>query len=98
MNEKDVDEKSIAKAIEELLERKFVLTNPKEPETLADELERAAKKGGSQGAGAGEAAILASQAQPIVSSDWFKAAYPQSEILKNFYSSYKALKGAQKQA
>ncbi|MCX6798581.1 MAG: hypothetical protein NTW59_00615 [Candidatus Diapherotrites archaeon] len=96
MNEKDVDETAVVAALEELLGRKFVLTNAKEHETLASELALAAGGAKSRVAEAGYPNLLLNQAQTIVNLDWFKAVYSQSDVLKKLYSNYKQLKGAQK--
>lgn len=92
MNEKDIDETTALKSIEEMLERKYVLTNAKEHEKLINELNIAAEKGKS-GLDPGYLSLLLAEAQPIVSNDWFKQVYNQSGKLKEFYSSYKKLKG-----
>ncbi|MBN2067132.1 MAG: hypothetical protein JW744_01550 [Candidatus Diapherotrites archaeon] len=92
MNEKDIDETTALKSIEGMLERKYVLTNAKEHEKLINELNIAAEKGKS-GLDPGYLSLLLAEAQPIVSNDWFKQVYNQSGKLKEFYSSYKKLKG-----
>ena len=92
MNEKGVDETVAVKAIEELLDRKFVVTNSKAHETLANELNIAAGKG-KTGVDSGYLSLLLAEAQVIVSNEWFKPVYPHSDKLKGFYSNYKQLKG-----
>ena len=92
MNEKDVDETTIIKAVEEILDRRYVLTTSKEHEKLADELTIAAGKTKSS-LDPGYLSLLLSEAQSIAGNEWFKATYNQSEKLKEFYANIKKLKG-----
>jgi hypothetical protein len=93
MNEKDIDDPTVVKAVEEILDRKFVLTSSKEHEKLADEITIAAGK--TKGSlDPGYLSLLLSEAQLISGNEWFKATYTQSEKLKEFYTNIKKLKGA----
>jgi len=94
MNEKIVDEKNAVSAIEEMLNRIFVSTASGKKEKLASELNLVL---GSQKQLSQEKPCLKAllgQASDIVSNEWFKAVYPQSDSLGEFYSSYKKLKSA----
>jgi hypothetical protein len=93
MNEKDVDETAIVKAVEEILDRRYVLTTSKEHEKLVDELNLAAGKTKSS-LDPGYLSLLLSEAQSIAGNEWFKATCNQSEKLKEFYTNVKKLKGA----
>lgn len=96
MNEKELDEKNVAKALETLLERKFILTTANEHEKLVDEIALAAGKDGGRAADHAYLGLLLSQTLQITNSDWFKAACPHSERLKSFYADYKQIKSRQK--
>lgn len=90
MNEKTVDEKNAASAIESLLERHLVATEAGKKEKLASVLNIAASKTGE--ADKAYVSMLLAEAAPVATSDWFKNAYSQSDKLKAFYSNYKKLK------
>lgn len=92
MNEKGIEEASALKAIEEMLDRKFVVTSSKEHEKIASELNVAASRSKGE-IDPGYLNILLAEAQAVVGNEWFKAVYPRSEKLKAFYTSYKKLKG-----
>jgi len=96
MNEKDIDEKKVATALEELLERKFALTTANEHEKLVDEIALAAGKDSGRAADQAYASMLLNQTVQITNSEWFKASYLHSEPLKSFYANYKLLKTRQK--
>jgi hypothetical protein len=91
MNEKEVDEKAALQALEELLERQYVLNTAQEHETLLNEMNVLLKKEESS-VDKNYASLLSKEAEKIVSSDWFKQLYSKSEKLSDFYSAYKKLK------
>ncbi len=91
MNEKDVDEKKIAEAIITLLNRFQVTGISEKPLSLREAVEYISSKGASNVKG-GLNVTLAAQAKPIVDLDWFKAAVPVSNELRDFYLSYKNLR------
>ena len=87
LNEKDVEDKLIVSAIEQLLSRKLV-EGADGPVKLQSELKRIVEKGGDP---AYKAALI-KEAQAIVELDWFKQIHSQSKILSEFYDLYKAAK------
>jgi len=87
LNEKDVDDKLVVSAIEQLLSRKLV-EGADGPVKLQSELKRIVEKGGDQA----YKAALVKEAQPIVELDWFKQILSQSKVLSEFYDLYKAAK------
>jgi len=89
LNEKDVLEKDIILALENLLSRKFIANNVM-PTKLSTELQRAAEKG----VDGNYRALLIKDAQSIVDLEWFKLTYQQSPALQDFYNNLKKLKTA----
>jgi len=87
LNEKDVPEKDIVLAIDNLLSRKFI-DGLEGPVKLFSEMKRVVEKG----AEAGYRGALLKEAQFIVDLEWFKLAYQQSTQLTEFYEAYRALK------
>lgn len=87
LNEKDISDKEIIKAIEDLISRKYI-NGPEGPLKLILELERAANESINKN----QVVVLLTASKPIVELDWFKAVYSNSTILKNFYENYKKLK------
>ncbi len=92
MNEKDVDAAAILKAVEGMLDRKYVLTTSKEHEKLINELNIVAGRARGS-ADPGYLNALLAEAQAVIGNDWFKAVCARSERLQGFYSNYKKLKG-----
>jgi len=90
MNEKTVDEKNAATAIESLLERHYVPSESGKMESLSSMLNMTASK--TSEFDKAYVSMLLSEATPVATSDWFKSVYSQSEKLKAFYSNYKKLK------
>ena len=88
LNEKDLGEKEIILALENLLSRKFVDSN-EGPIKLIVEMKRVAEKEVDFGY---KLAIL-KDAQAIVDLDWFKLTYSQSPLLVEFYEYYRSIKG-----
>jgi hypothetical protein len=87
LNDKDVGEKEIAGALENLLSRKFI-DGTEGPIKMVSEMKRVVEKGSEIGYRQG----LIKDAQAIVDLDWFKQTYSQSPQLSEFYELYKALK------
>lgn len=87
LNEKDVAEKEIVLALENLLSRKFVVGNDV-PAKLSTELARAVEKGSDSN----YRALLVKDAQGIVDLEWFKLTYQTSPVLTEFYNNFKKLK------
>jgi len=92
MNEKDVDEKKIAEALESLLSRLRLSGSSSSPLALTNALHEAASDS-TVAAKPGQHAELISLVKPIVESEWFKSSYTRSSNLKGIYSDYKILKG-----
>ena len=87
LNEKDIDNNDIIKALEDLLSRKYI-DGVEGLIKLSTELKRAAEKGVSDS----YKAALLNESQFIVNTDWFREAYAQSKKLSEFYENYKTLK------
>ena len=87
LNEKDVAEKEVVAALENLLGRKFV-EGHEGPAKLITEMTRVAEKG----ADPAYQSMLVKEAQQIVDLDWFKQTYQQASQLSEFYELYKKLK------
>lgn len=92
LNEKDVIEKDVVLALENLLARKFV-EGGEAPAKLVTELERAAEKG----VDSNYRALLVKEAQHLVDLEWFKQTYQLSPQLQGFYNNFKKLKTAPQQ-
>lgn len=89
LNEKDVAEKEVSQALENLLSRKFI-DGTEGPIKLVSEMKRVVEKGSE----VGYRQALIKDAQAIVDLEWFKQTYSQSPQLSEFYELYKALKTA----
>lgn len=87
LNEKDVDEKSIILALEDLISRKFVEKKGGSA-SLTDEIVKALEKGQE----APNKSYLIKEAQSVVESDWFLAVSSQSKKLSDFHKLYRDLK------
>ena len=87
LNEKEVLEKDVVLAVENLLSRKFV-EGIEGPAKLVSEMKRAVEKG----VDPAYKALLVKEAQGIVDLEWFKQCYQQAPTLIEFYDHYKALK------
>jgi hypothetical protein len=87
LNDKDVAEKDIILAIDNLLARKFI-DGVEGPVKLLSEMKRAVEKG----ADINYKLMLVKEAQGIVDLEWFKQTYSQSTQLTEFYELYKSLK------
>jgi hypothetical protein len=89
LNEKNVEDKEVVAALEELISRKFIEGNEGLVK-LSSEMIRVAEKDADQI----YKASLVKEAQGVVELDWFKETYIQSKDLTAFYETYKKLKGA----
>jgi hypothetical protein len=87
LNEKDLDEKQIIKALEDQLSRKFVEGNEGLTK-LTTEIKRAAENELNDN----YSNSLLNEAKNIVETDWFKEVYSGSSSLNEFYQNYKKLK------
>jgi len=93
MNEKTVDEKDALKALEEMIDRQYIITSAREHSGLLSEMTMALKREPSA-IDKGYIAMLSKEAEKITGFEWFKQLHPKSEKLSNFYSVYKKLKSA----
>ncbi|MCX6801471.1 MAG: hypothetical protein NTZ73_04780 [Candidatus Diapherotrites archaeon] len=87
LNEKDVEEKAVISALEELISRRFV-EKKDGPSSLFDEMKRAIEKKPE----AGSKALLVKGASSIAELDWFVSVYSQSKQLSDFYKTFRDLK------
>ena len=88
LNEKNVEEKEVVAALEELISKKFIEGNEGLVK-LTSEMTRATEKE----VDTTYKASLVKEAQGIAELDWFKDTYASSPELTNFYKMYKQLKG-----
>ena len=87
LNEKDISELEITKAIEDLLSRKYI-----EGSEGLVKLESELKKAINNPPDKNYSSILLTETQKIIDSEWFKDVYQQSKNLSMFYSNYKKIK------
>ena len=87
LNEKDIQEKEVILALENLLSRKFI-EGEEGLVKFSSEMKRIVEKG----ANSTYKASFVKEAQSIVDLDWFKQVYQQSPVLLEFYELYKKLK------
>lgn len=87
LNEKDLDEKDIIKALEDQLSRKYV-DGDEGLTKLSSELKRANNEKLSEN----YVKMLVNEAKSIVELEWFKDVHASSSILNEFYINYKNLK------
>jgi len=90
LNEKDLPETDIIKALEDLLSRKFV-ENTEGLSKLVSEMRRATESEVSSD----YKLNLISEAQKIADLEWFNQVYLQAPQLTEFYTLFKKLKGIQ---
>ncbi len=90
LNEKDLSESDVIKALNNLISRKFV-EGVEGLALLQNEMKRALGTPLDQS----YIAKLVSESQKIVDLEWFKQVYPKSAELTEFYENYKKLKGIQ---
>jgi hypothetical protein len=88
LNEKDLGDKEVVLALENLLARKFV-DSSEGPIKLVSEMKRVVEKG----ADANYKALLLKEVQAVVDLEWFKQTYAQSPQLSEFYELYRSIKG-----
>ncbi|MBI2598444.1 MAG: hypothetical protein HYW50_04580 [Candidatus Diapherotrites archaeon] len=93
MDEKDLKDFEVIKALEELLERTYLLNSEREPQPILKHFEEVLLKS-KQNNKIEKAYIDAvlSEGDAIVSTPWFKEIYLKSEKLVNFFNNFKSLK------
>jgi len=89
LNEKELAEKEVAVAVENLLNRKFV-ASVEGKALLLNEMKRVNQVGAENSYKSG----LVKEAQSIVDLDWFKQTYQQAPVLIEFYELFKKLKAS----
>jgi hypothetical protein len=89
LNEKDISENEVVKAIENLLSRKYIKGDGGRVK-LSSEISRCIEKNLKDS----YCKSLLNEAEKLINSSWFKEVYTQSKELYEFYSNYKALKQA----
>lgn len=87
LNEKDISEKDIIKAVEDFISRKYIESNDGLVK-LSSELQRVVEKGANEN----YKKSLFLEAQQIVENNWFKEVYQNSQNLTDFYQNFKSLK------
>jgi hypothetical protein len=87
LNEKDIQDKEVIVALENLLSRKFI-EGKEGPIKLSSEMKRVLEKE----LNSSNKPILIKEAQNIVDLEWFKQVYQQVPSLLDFYEDYKKLK------
>jgi len=91
MDEKDIGFEKIIHALEDLVDRTFVLTTGHEHEKLISEIEALVRKG-REGIDLGYKDLLLAESSKITELDWFKESAKKSEKLNNFYELIQQLK------
>jgi hypothetical protein len=87
LNEKDVEDKLIVSALEDMVSRKYI-GGTEGLVKVSAEMKRAIEKGADQS----YINSLLVEAKTIVDQDWFREVYSQSKELAEFYENYKKLK------
>lgn len=90
MDEKDLSDAEVTKALEVLLDRSYVLTTSNEHEKIDAEIKVALS---SSTVDVAYRQLLLKEAERIVSGPWFKEAHKNSSRLTDFCSDYLSLKG-----
>lgn len=95
LNEKNVSEEEIQTALEQLLDRQYILSTSKEHEKLENELKNLLEKtAASQQIEDAYKKIALDEAQKILSLPWFKQVYSKSQKLASFNESFSKLRDA----
>lgn len=95
LNEKDIDDTLVVKAVEDLVDRVFVLSTSKEHEKLEDEIKNiSAMLKQEQKIDDNYKRIVVETAQKITTTPWFRQNYSKSERLMQFNKLLNELKGA----
>jgi len=89
MNEKEVADDKLVSALENLLDRKYVILPNQLPGKILDCLRKIKNSEISEE----NKTIVLPEAQKIIENDWFKAVYSKSSQLTEFSNIYKELKG-----
>jgi len=91
MDEKNLTETEVIKAMEDALDRNYVLTTNKDHQRLSNELQMASQQ--STKADESYHSILVKEAEKIVSNTWFKENYRKSPKLTRLFNHYKDVRG-----
>ena len=93
LNDKDLDDQSVATAVEELIDRTFVLTTSKEHQKIESELKNLIElQKSSQSIDEAYKKIVLEHAYRITSNPWAKQSVSKSSRLAQFFENYNALK------
>lgn len=96
LNEKDIDDPSIIKAMEELIDRTYVLATSKEHEKIENEIKNTINlMQQNQKIDEGYKKIIIDSAQKIITLPWFKQHYSKSERLMIFNKLFNELRTLQ---
>ena len=93
MDEKNLTEDDVRAALEEQLDRTYIVTNTGEHKRLIEEIAiftQKAKEGGRTDKQV--AVVLLSDVEKVVQSPWFKELPKSSKKLSEFYANYRQLK------
>ncbi len=90
MNEKDLTETDVVKAIEAFVEKRFLFQGQNEPSSFIEVLKRIS--GGTSSQDKAYLPHIVQKTKSIVDLDWFKNVYQKSEKLSELYSCYKKMK------
>lgn len=94
MDEKDVEDKKVAEALEDLLDRTYIHSNERNPTKIMDELSTILDKVKvSEKVEESHKQRALNEAQSIASHEWFRTHHSQSNKLTEFNDKMKSLKG-----
>ncbi len=94
LNEKEVEEDSVVKSLESLIDRTFVLNPSKEHGQILSELEKLKQQAmEKKDTDSSFSQAVLSESHKIAGNSWFKEVYNKSDKLKYFHSLYAFLKG-----
>lgn len=94
MDEKEVDESKVVGALEDLVDRTYISSTERIPTKISDEMSIILDKHKLQETpDEAKKQLVLSEAQGIVSHEWFKSHGTQSKKLTEFHEKVKSLKG-----
>lgn len=92
MNEQEIEDNDIVKAVEDLLERTFILPTTKEQENISSEIKNLLQNPASPNADQTYKTTLLTEAETITNSKWFQTCHTKSKKLSEFHSNLSKLK------
>jgi hypothetical protein len=94
MDEKEIDEPKIIQALEEMLDRTYVVPTEKTPRKLPEELSTILDKHTlNEKIEDSHKLVVLNESQNIVSHEWFRNHYQSSQMLTSFNEKVKLLRG-----